>query len=163
MFTTALPHAAFALTLGALAFAPGCSFVSPAAFTSVKNVATPAPAVGGIDAETRNGSITIAAGGGGQVSVVATVRAATQERADATVVNVTQQPDGSVSVRVAWPGGSPQSNDGCSLEITVPGPHPALRPLLEAGFRIDYIGTFCASAPVRLNPARYIPSGGDLY
>lgn len=49
------------------------------------------------------------------------------------------------------------------LEITVPGPHPALRPLLEAGFRIDYIGTFCASAPVRLNPARYIPSGGDLY
>ena len=49
------------------------------------------------------------------------------------------------------------------LEITVPGPHPALRPLLEAGFLIDYIGTFCASASVRLNPARYIASGGDLF
>jgi ribosomal protein S18 acetylase RimI-like enzyme len=49
------------------------------------------------------------------------------------------------------------------LEITVPGPHSALRELLEAGFLIDYIGTFCASAPVRLNPARYIASGGDLF
>jgi hypothetical protein len=49
------------------------------------------------------------------------------------------------------------------LEITVPGPHPVLRPLLEAGFFIDYIGTFCASASVRLNPARYIASGGDLF
>lgn len=49
------------------------------------------------------------------------------------------------------------------LEITVPGPHPALPLLLEAGFLIDYIGTFCASAAVRLNPARYIASGGDLF
>jgi hypothetical protein len=49
------------------------------------------------------------------------------------------------------------------LEITVPGPHPALRVLLEAGFRIDYIGTFCASPSVRLNPTRYIASGEDLF
>lgn len=49
------------------------------------------------------------------------------------------------------------------LEITVPGPHPALRALLEAGFRIEYIGTFCASASVRLNPSRYIASGEDLF
>lgn len=49
------------------------------------------------------------------------------------------------------------------LEITVPGPHPALRTLLEAGFRIHYIGTFCASPSVRLNPARYIASGEDLF
>ena len=49
------------------------------------------------------------------------------------------------------------------LKITVPGPHPALRPLLEAGFHIDYIGTFCASPTVRLNPARYIASGEDLF
>ena len=49
------------------------------------------------------------------------------------------------------------------LEITVPGPHPALRTLLDAGFRIEYIGTYCASASVRLNPSRYIASGEDLF
>lgn len=49
------------------------------------------------------------------------------------------------------------------LEITVPGPHPALKPLLEAGFHIHYIGTVCASASVRIPPGRYIASGEDLF
>jgi GNAT superfamily N-acetyltransferase len=49
------------------------------------------------------------------------------------------------------------------LKISIPGPHPALPPLLEAGFRIDYIGTICASASVRLNPKRYVASGEDLF
>ena len=49
------------------------------------------------------------------------------------------------------------------LEITVPGPHPALRTLLESGFRIEYIGTYCASASVQINPGRYIASGEDLF
>jgi hypothetical protein len=59
---------------------------------------------------------------------------------------------------VAW--AQPRAN---RLKITVPGPHPALRTLLEAGFLIDYIGTFCASTSVRLNPTRYIASGEDLF
>lgn len=54
-------------------------------------------------------------------------------------------------------------NRATRVEISVPGPHPALGPLLEAGFRIYYIGTFCASAPVRINPGRYIASGEDLF
>jgi hypothetical protein len=49
------------------------------------------------------------------------------------------------------------------LEIAVPGPHPALRALLESGFRIEYISTYCASASVRLNPSRYVASGEDLF
>lgn len=49
------------------------------------------------------------------------------------------------------------------LEISAPGPHPALPTLLEVGFRIHYIGTFCASPAVRLNPGRYIASGEDLF
>lgn len=49
------------------------------------------------------------------------------------------------------------------LKMTVPGPHPALRTLVDAGFRIEYIGTYCASASVRLNPSRYIASGEDLF
>jgi ribosomal protein S18 acetylase RimI-like enzyme len=49
------------------------------------------------------------------------------------------------------------------LEISVPGPHPALRALLEAGFLIDYIGTYCASSAVQLNPRLYIASGENLF
>ena len=49
------------------------------------------------------------------------------------------------------------------VQISVPGPHPALRELLEAGFFIDYIGTFCATASVQIDPTRYIASGEDLF
>jgi hypothetical protein len=37
-----------------------------------------------------------------------------------------------------------------------------LRPLLEAGFRIDDRDTFMASEPDLLDPARLLPSGGML-
>lgn len=49
------------------------------------------------------------------------------------------------------------------LEISAPGPHPALPELLEAGFRIDYIETFCATSPRLSHPDRYVGSGGDLF
>jgi GNAT superfamily N-acetyltransferase len=53
------------------------------------------------------------------------------------------------------------------LRISVPGPHPALRPLLEAGARINYVETYCSSditltTKISLpDPRRYI-SSGDL-
>jgi GNAT superfamily N-acetyltransferase len=53
------------------------------------------------------------------------------------------------------------------LRISVPGPHPALVPLLEAGARINYIETYCSSeitltTKISLpDPRRYI-SSGDL-
>lgn len=49
------------------------------------------------------------------------------------------------------------------LEIEVPGPHPCLATLLEAGSRIAYVDTFVSSAQTPFFDAqRYIPSGGDL-
>jgi GNAT superfamily N-acetyltransferase len=54
---------------------------------------------------------------------------------------------------------------GSYLEIAVPGPHPALAPLLEARFRIVYVETFCAGDAdgMLIDPGRYVGSGGDLF
>ena len=53
---------------------------------------------------------------------------------------------------------------GSSLEILVPGPHPVLGALLEAGWRIKDIETFMTSArPPFVDGACYIPSGGGLF
>jgi GNAT superfamily N-acetyltransferase len=49
------------------------------------------------------------------------------------------------------------------VRIDVPGPHPALAPLLERGFQIIYVETFQSSAATPFFDARcYIPSGSDL-
>lgn len=49
------------------------------------------------------------------------------------------------------------------VRIDVPGPHPALAPLLERGFQIVYVETFQSSAAKPFFDARrYIPSGSDL-
>jgi GNAT superfamily N-acetyltransferase len=49
------------------------------------------------------------------------------------------------------------------VELAVPGPHPALRPLLESGFAIEFVETYCASDPALVDPTRYVGSGGDLF
>ncbi|HEY7849375.1 MAG TPA: GNAT family N-acetyltransferase [Ktedonobacterales bacterium] len=43
--------------------------------------------------------------------------------------------------------------------LGVPGPHPALPPLIEAGCRIVYIETFLASDTPAFDATRYLPSG----
>jgi len=53
---------------------------------------------------------------------------------------------------------------GPLVDVAVPGPHPALAPLLEAGGRIIYVETFCASGPEEaVDPRRYAGSGCDLF
>ena len=48
------------------------------------------------------------------------------------------------------------------VRLPVPGPHPALKPLLDAHFQIVYVETFCsAAAEPFFDPRRYI-SSGDL-
>ena len=47
--------------------------------------------------------------------------------------------------------------------LLVPGPHPALRPLLDAGGRIEYVETFLCSAPPCVDATRYLPSDGDFF
>jgi GNAT superfamily N-acetyltransferase len=48
--------------------------------------------------------------------------------------------------------------DGGQFSGCVPGPHPVLPVLLEAGFRIADRDTFCASDPSWLDPVRILPN-----
>ena len=63
-----------------------------------------------------------------------------------------------VVAAVAW-----ARERSASIELAVPGPQPALKPLLDAGFAIEYVETYCASDPVLVEPMRYVGSGGDLF
>lgn len=50
-----------------------------------------------------------------------------------------------------------------ALRLAVPGPHPALGPLLTAGCQIVYVETFCAADGFAVfDPERYMPSGDFL-
>jgi GNAT superfamily N-acetyltransferase len=53
------------------------------------------------------------------------------------------------------------ARDGTVLAC-LPGPNPAVRPLLEAGFRIQDRDTYMASEPDLVDPARFIPNPGML-
>ena len=49
------------------------------------------------------------------------------------------------------------------VRLAVPGPHPALRPLLDAGLRITDVETFVSAVPTDFfDPARYVGSGEFL-
>jgi hypothetical protein len=49
------------------------------------------------------------------------------------------------------------------LRINVPGPHPSLAPLLNAGFHITYVETFVSNAAEPFfDPMRYLTSGSGL-
>ena len=51
---------------------------------------------------------------------------------------------------------------GGPVGACIPGPNPAVRPLLEAGFRIEDRDTFMASEPDLVDPARLLPNPGML-
>jgi GNAT superfamily N-acetyltransferase len=51
---------------------------------------------------------------------------------------------------------------GGLVQACLPGPNPALRPLLAAGFRIVDRDTFMASEPDLIDPARLLPNPGML-
>jgi GNAT superfamily N-acetyltransferase len=42
--------------------------------------------------------------------------------------------------------------------VCLPAPHPATRPLLAAGWHVDFMDVFMATAPGLLNPRRAVPS-----
>jgi len=54
------------------------------------------------------------------------------------------------------------ASDGERLGAAVPGPHPAVAALFEAGVRFDDADTFCATDRDLLDPARIFPSPGLL-
>jgi GNAT superfamily N-acetyltransferase len=47
--------------------------------------------------------------------------------------------------------------------LLIPGPHPALRPLLGSGGMIEYVETFLCSAPPCVDETRYMPSDGAFF
>jgi hypothetical protein len=61
---------------------------------------------------------------------------------------------------VRWAAGR-----GPSVRVFVPGPHPALATLLDAGFRLtEAPDTFFATGSAAFaDPRRYLPSGGTLF
>ena len=53
------------------------------------------------------------------------------------------------------------ARDG-DVRVTLPGPNPAVRPLLDAGFRLEDRDTYMASEPDLVDPARLVPNPGML-
>jgi len=51
---------------------------------------------------------------------------------------------------------------GGEVRTTLPGENPAVRPLLEAGFRLEDRDTYMASEPNLVDPARLLPNPGML-
>lgn len=51
-----------------------------------------------------------------------------------------------------------------TIQLALPGPHPALAPLLEAGFRIVDTDAFMSIAPPDfVDPRRYLPIGAEFF
>jgi GNAT superfamily N-acetyltransferase len=50
---------------------------------------------------------------------------------------------------------------GPVTNVCLPGPHPAVRPLLAGGWRVTYVDQFMASEPGLLDPRRAVPSPGQ--
>ena len=44
--------------------------------------------------------------------------------------------------------------------VYLPAPHPAIRPLLAAGWHVDFMDLFMATSPGLLDPRRAVPSSG---
>ena len=69
---------------------------------------------------TRNGKIEVNEGGG-EVRVAAVLRSDSEDRLEAARVVIDEQPDGTVSVYVDWPGGwSSQWEDRANIVVTLP-------------------------------------------
>lgn len=80
--------------------------------------------------KTRNGAVKVtrvdagagqAGGGPSEIKVIANVRAATPERLEAIVIDVSKEPDGTLFVRPTPPDGQWRSSEGVGFEIFVPG------------------------------------------
>jgi GNAT superfamily N-acetyltransferase len=65
--------------------------------------------------------------------------------------------DGEVAAATLAVLGSLDTVDG-RARVCLPGPHPATRPLLAAGWHIDFMDIFMATEPGLLDPRRAVPS-----
>lgn len=93
----------------------------PAEFKKTTTLTAPHVANTPLDVETGNGAIEVASENRVDVSIVAKIRAVSQERLDGVVISAARQPDGLLKVRVDWPEGKAKNNEGVSFEIKTPG------------------------------------------
>lgn len=99
----------------------GCAYTAPPMFKGVQSATVRVPATPpAFDIETGNGAITVAPGTGDSVVVVGTIRASSQERLDGVAITTEQGEDGVIRVRVTWPGGKREPNEGCALDVQAP-------------------------------------------
>jgi GNAT superfamily N-acetyltransferase len=75
---------------------------------------------------------------------------------DRLVIHPDAEPVGTALAALARAG------RGGPVTVCMSGPHPALRPLLEAGFRVVDRDQFMASGPAIVDPIRLIPHSGML-
>lgn len=98
----------------------GCGFlVPPVEATRTSSLAHTAGSA--VSVETENGSIMVSASPTAKdVTVVAKLKGQTQERLDATRVLAERGADNALKIYVKWPDDRRESNEGCSLEVTLP-------------------------------------------
>lgn len=99
----------------------GCGVLyQPANSKATKSAAVTHVAAAPVDVMTENGAITITKSEGAEVTITANIRATTQERADAVTVTSERSPDGTLVVRVNWPGGKRLGSEGAAIDISMP-------------------------------------------
>jgi hypothetical protein len=104
-----------------LALGGGCVVWSTPLFERETQVEAAYSAPAAVDVETENGSVDLFKGSAAGVLIDATIKARSQERADATEVVTQRGPDGTLLIRVVWAEGKRYSNEGCSMRISLPG------------------------------------------
>jgi GNAT superfamily N-acetyltransferase len=102
----------------------------------------------------RPGGVSLLARRGGQVMAGATTGGAAGEYG---VTHLASAPsaDAADAVLAVLAGLRPQ--DGQAV-VCLPGPHPAVRPLLAAGWRVAEFDLYMATEPSLLDPGRAVPS-----
>lgn len=109
---------ALMVVAGGCAAGQGCAW-GGAKYAVVKTSTVPQETFERVDVATENGAISIRQADG-PITVSATIRATTQARADATTVTAVKGEDGVLMVRVDWPGGKRERNEGAAIELVVP-------------------------------------------
>lgn len=87
-----------------------------------RRITTSAPHIRGeaIDIETANGAVSVFRAPITEVSIVADIKAVTQERADAVTLDISRDPEGTLVLRPVWPEPGRRDNEACSFEIRLP-------------------------------------------
>jgi hypothetical protein len=105
----------------------------------------------------RPGGASVLAWRGGQVMAAGTVGGAGGEYGltHLALAPPAEDADSAAAVLAALAGLPAESG---LARVCLPGPHPAVRPLLAAGWRVEEFDLFMATEPSLLDPRRAVPS-----